>query len=101
MRCSCCDKVEVTLGNAILSLGFADLGSVLEVIESFEIDTAPQSTPGAREYVIRTEADQVSLAFSRDEIAQLRELVTGARSRLLSLPAPALPRTGDGLQMLH
>lgn len=101
MRCSCCDRVEVTLGNAILSLGLPDLASVLEVIESFDIDDAPESTRGEREYVIRTEAEQVSFAFSRDEVAQLRELVTGARARLLSTSGPGLPIPSDGLQILH
>lgn len=81
-RCSCCGRAEITLGNAVLSLELADLDSVLEVIESFGVDQAPEPLPRERPFIIRTELDQAAFAFSLGEVLELRTLVSTARQRM-------------------
>lgn len=76
LYCGCCGKVEVTLGNAVLTLAPDDLSSVLEVIDGFDPDTAPD-TP-ARGFVIRAESGDAAFAFHRRELLELRELVRHA-----------------------
>ena len=63
--------VEVTFGNAVLSLGLADLDSVLEIIESFDVDSAPDAFPGRREFLIRTQHDDAAFAFKEKQKLRL------------------------------
>lgn len=81
-RCGCCGRVEVTLGNAVLFLELEDLDSVLEVIETFGVDHAPEPLPRERPFIIRTELDQAAFAFSLGEVLELRTLVSTARQRM-------------------
>lgn len=87
-RCGCCGRVEVTLGNAVLSLELADLDSVLEVIESFGVDQTPERLPRERPFIIRTELDQAAFAFSLGEVLELRTLVSTARQRMQTADTP-------------
>jgi len=98
--CGCCGKVEVTLGNAVLCLAPDDLPSVLEVIDAFDPDTAPD-TP-RRSFVIRTEGGDAAFAFHRREILELRELVRRA-GRYLDREAEAsdLPRPRFARSLLN
>lgn len=95
--CGCCGKVEVTLGNAVLCLMPDDLPSVLEVIDAFDPDTAPD-TP-RRSFVIRTESGDAAFTFNRAEILELRQLVRLAGRHLeggaetSSLPRPRFARS--------
>ena len=88
LRCSCCGHVEVTFGNAVLSLGLADLDSVLEIIESFDVDSAPDAFPGRREFLIRTQHDDAAFAFNKAEVIELRELLIGAQARMRQMETP-------------
>lgn len=101
LQCGCCDKVEVALGNAILSLAPADLDSVLEVIESFDVEGAPETEPPRREFILRTEHDQASFAFSRSEVMELRELVTAARARMRVGSALTFALPAEARRILH
>ena len=94
--CGCCGKVEVTLGNAVLCLAPDDLSSVLDVIDAFDPDGAPDSP--RRSFVIRTESGDAAFAFHRGEILELRELVRLAgrhlrRDDAVILPSPRFARS--------
>ncbi len=85
--CGCCGKVEVTLGNAMLTLQRDDFGSVLDVIAGFYPGAAPDSAE--RGFVIRTESGDGAYCFHRRELLELRELVVRAE-RALAPAGPAL-----------
>lgn len=98
--CGCCGKVEVTLGNAVLCLAPDDLPSVLEVIDAFDPDTAPDSP--RRSFVIRTESGDAAFAFARAEILELRELVRSAGRHLARGETPTnLPRPRFARSLLN
>lgn len=78
--CTCCDRVEMMLGNAVLYLERNDFEPVLRVIDGFDAEAAPDSPK--RDFVIRTEHDDAAFAFSRREVIELRRLVLGARRAL-------------------
>jgi hypothetical protein len=103
LRCSCCGCVEVTFGNAVLSLGLADLDSVLEIIDSFDVDRAPDPFPERRGFLIRTQHDDAAFAFSKAEVVELRELLHGARTAMqrTDVLATAAPRVSNATHILH
>lgn len=96
--CTCCNRVEMMLGNAVLYLERDDFTSVLRVIDGFDVDSAPDSP--RRDYVIRTQHDDAAFAFSRREVMELRGLVLGARGALRTYDRMAAPR-GDSRGLLH
>ncbi|MQA91677.1 MAG: hypothetical protein GEU90_15885 [Gemmatimonas sp.] len=79
--CECCGRVEISFGNAMLSLDSDDLGSVVEIIDSFDLERAPPCTEHRRRYLIRTQHD-AAFAFNRWEALELRDLLLGARGAL-------------------
>ena len=85
------------MGNAGLCLAPDDLPSVMEVIDAFDPDTAPDTS--ARDFVIRTEGGDAAFVFHRRELLELRELVRHAGRYLengpagLSLPRPRFSRS--------
>lgn len=101
--CSCCGRVEVTFGNAVLSLDLSDFDSVLEIIDSFDADRAPDPFPERRGFLIRTQHDDAAFAFSKAEVIELRELLTGARAamRRTDTPLASVPRTFHAKHVFH
>lgn len=92
LHCTCCGRVEVCFGNAVLALDEDDLRSVLSIIDSFDLDSAPRDADGQRSFLIRTQHDEAAFAFSRREALELRDLLVGARRALGSAVAsPMLP----------
>jgi hypothetical protein len=103
LRCSCCGRVEVTFGNAVLSLDLPDLDSVLEIIDSFDADRVPDPFPERRGFLIRTQHDDAAFAFSRAEVIELRELLNGARAAVQGVEAllASAPQRFNATRVLH
>ena len=92
-RCTCCAKVEVQFGNAVLQLDAEEMVSLSELLDSFDVGDAPDDDAEAesprRDFVVRTELDGAAFAFSAPEVRELR-LLLGVAGRLLAAPAPAV-----------
>lgn len=97
--CGCCGKVEVTLGNAVLCMTSDDFESVLQVIDGFDPDTAPDTR--TRGFVIRTESGDAAFVFDRRELLELRELVHRAEDYVMREHAPAAPRPRFSRSLLN
>jgi len=96
--CTCCNRVEMMLGNAVLYLQRDDFASVLRVIDGFDAESAPDSP--RRDFVIRTEHDDAAFAFTRREVLELRGLVVGARGALRLYDGLTSARF-DARELLH
>lgn len=77
-RCSCCGKVEVEFGNALLSLDAAELDHLLSCLGGRDLAQSPDFSD-RRGYVIRCGPNGPAYVFSRAEIVELRELLVQAR----------------------
>lgn len=100
--CTCCNRVEMMLGNAVLYLERDDFASVLRVIDGFDAEGAPDSP--RRDFVIRTQHDDAAFAFTRREVMELRGLVLGARGALRLYEGITAARTAahaDTRALLH
>ena len=97
--CGCCGKVEVTLGNAVLCMASDDFESVLQVIDGFDPDSAPDGR--SRPYIIRTESGDAAFAFDRRELLELRELVHRAEDYVMRDAPSAGPRPRFSRSLLN
>lgn len=92
-RCACCGELEVQFGNAILHLDAAEIASLMELLDSFDVGDAPDDDAEAesprRDFVVRTAEDGAAFAFSAPEVRELR-LLLGVAGRLLAEPTPAV-----------
>lgn len=79
IHCSCCGCMEITLGNAVFSLGEDDLSSMLEVLESFSSQDDRQAASGGRCYLIRTQNDDAAFVFNAREVQELKKLASTCR----------------------
>lgn len=82
IRCSCCGRLELGMGNVLLFLGEDDLAAVREVLDGFDADGPPVAGESPRPFVVRTESDTVAFALARGEVREMRALVRAARRAL-------------------
>lgn len=103
LLCACCARIEVTLGNAVLVLDAEGVDSVLQLIETFAVDSAPDHPPPRRDFLIRTEHGDAAFAFSKDEVMELRDLLTHARAAVMRRrgESPARPTVRPCPALLH
>jgi hypothetical protein len=74
VRCGCCGRLELSLGNLLLFLAETDLDAVREVLDGFDAE-GPAAAGEGRPFVVRTEADSVAFALTRGEVREMREMV--------------------------
>lgn len=99
LLCTCCNRVELALGNAVLHLDREGLAAVGELVDSFGAESAADSP--VRSFVMRTRQDDAAFAFDRSEVLELRELVRGTEAALLAREVFTLgsaPASGSGHQ---
>lgn len=107
--CGCCGCVELTLGNAVLSLDRDDLESMIQLLTEFELEREDPGALDGRCFTIRTPNDSAAFIFSRREIRSLRRMVivcqryVAARPEVMHTRATrsAASMLGGSLRLLH
>jgi|GEM_PF-3579716 len=92
-RCPCCGRVEARFGNALLRLETAGLDSVLDVLDTFDVEAERESP--RRSFVVHAERGDAAFAFSASEVRELR-LLLGVARRMVAGPRPAPTPVGVG-----
>jgi hypothetical protein len=92
IRCGCCGRLELAMGNVVLFLGEDDLAAVRDVLDGFAADGPPVPGESARPFVVRTESDTVAFALTRAEVREMGALVRDARRALRPGTTRSRPR---------
>lgn len=101
VRCACCGKVEVTLGNAVLCFDGAEATSVLEALDGFDVDRPARAGEPRRRFVLRLSRNEGAFVFDEDEVSELRTLLESVRTRFRPGPAFPAPRPRAAARLLH
>ncbi len=80
LQCRSCGWISVFFGSLILTQrpdGFNELKQMIDQLEPIQ---HPGMERNPRPYMMRTKNEQIGLAFTEDEIQELRELLAGAQA---------------------
>lgn len=79
-RCQCCDCIHVHFGNALLVITDASLRDLHEIVAGFDAadDAAFAHWPAGRVAILTGEVG-TAFVFTREEIAELHQLLAGAQ----------------------
>jgi hypothetical protein len=106
--CTCCGCVELTYGNAILSLDSDDLKSLIGLLTEYEAERSESGSPDDRRYVIRTQNDAAAFIFSRREVRALRRMAIVCQRHVARLRGegaignrPSMKMGAGSLRLVH
>ena len=106
--CTCRGCIELTFGNAVLSLDREELESMIQLLTGFEMEREDPGPPESRRFVIRTQKDAAAYIFNRREIRSLRRMaiVCQRYTARLGTAGARIPRTlastvTGSLRLLH
>ena len=77
-RCPGCNRFNVVFGPVILPHDARGFMALKQLVETLEPDRNPATHIGKRCYHLQTADGQVGLAFTPDEVEELRALLAGA-----------------------
>jgi hypothetical protein len=81
LRCACCDRLEVQFGNIALAEDPTIFKRFCEVALALDLQS-PAQPASDRPVVLPVDGDKLNFRFTRDEAAELQELVRGAVAML-------------------
>ncbi|RMH61360.1 MAG: hypothetical protein D6685_09435 [Bacteroidetes bacterium] len=77
-RCRCCGWFNVVFGPVILAQDRRGFNELRTLIDRLRPEVDPARHAGARCYHLHTANRQIGLAFTQEEMDELRELLAGA-----------------------
>ena len=80
-RCACCNRLEVQFGNIALAEDPPIFRRFCDVVEALDLGAAGRPDC-ERPVILPLDGDKLNFRFTRDEAAELKELVRGARAML-------------------
>ena len=82
LKCTCCKKLQLSFGNMVMKINHEQFLSFMECIEKVDLDKTPNALlPNEKEYLIRL-PNNISFAFTREEIKELKELLEWSQATL-------------------
>lgn len=100
-HCSSGDCLRLRFGNAVLELDRDELATVLDMVTAHDLRPHPEGADPSEHALIDIGGSGASFAFTHDEVAELRALLTRAALALAAAPVGVLRRRGQPLHSLH
>jgi len=87
LRCACCGRMEVTLGNIAVAEEPALFERFRQIVRQLDVNRREQGVGSKRPVVLPVDGEKISFRFTRAEAVELQELLDGAAASPDTTPA--------------